>query len=68
MSKVKMALIKGFHHGSFVCIAEYGFNPLTCIAAAPKIKKLFLYKSLEESAEIAKKYGFSFFVTDTYDR
>ena len=58
--------IKGEHNGRFSCGAMFGFNPPVCVQAPPKIRKLFLGKSMDECKKIAEAHNFEFKVYETY--
>lgn len=61
----KFCGVKGYHNGRFNCGLLFGFNPLTCIEAPPKVRKIFLGKSLEECRKLAEQNGFEFIVHET---
>lgn len=66
--KTHRAFVKGSHNGqAFTCVAEFGFNPPICVTAAPKIRDIFLNKSLEKCLKIADQYGFEISVNELGD-
>lgn len=61
----KFAGVKGFRNGRFNCGLLFGFNPLVCVQAPPKVRKLFLGKTLEECEGLSVAHGFEFTVYKT---
>lgn len=42
------AIVTGDHNGPFMCAIKFGFNPSICVSAPPKIRDVFLNRSLEK--------------------
>lgn len=61
----RFAGVKGFHNGRFNCGLLFGFSPLVCVQAPPKVRKLFLGKTLEECQALSEQHSFEFTIYKT---